>query len=881
MRRPFRFGPRAADAPEDVRREIELHLELRTREFEEQGMSREEARRAAEAAFGDRREIESEVRSLRGRTVRTLRSRRWFDELRQDATLALRGLRRAPLFAVVALATLTLGIGANVAVFSVVRSVLLRPLPYPDAHQLLAVWTDHRSRGRAEPEWFSPPEFIDYRDGNRTLSGLAAYSGWGPNLTGNGDPEMLTGGAVSWDFLRVLGIAPALGRDFEAADDHPGGPPVVILTDALWRRRFAADSGIVGQAIQLNGEPWTVAGVLPPEFRSPFPWQILRPLRRPVPDPCNRGCVTLRAFGRMRPGVTIEQAHADLVTVAERLGREYPDEHGGVKPWLIPLQHQLTGPVRGALVALMGAVGFVLLLACVNLAGLLVVRAGGRLREFGVRAALGAGRGRIVRQLATESLVLAVAGGLLGFTAGTAGARVLAALVPPNVRLVTDVSTDLVIVLFTIAVTVVAALLFGLLPALQGGGTGLMSVLRSAHAESGRRVGRMRGGLVVIELAIAVMLLVGAGLLMRSFVSMQRADLGYRTEGLLSVAVTFPRSRYPDPGTAVRAIEGLLARAGAHPEIRTIEATDQPPLAGGGDQDIAVFPDGRALAPGDRAPGLWYRTVSPGYLRLMEMPLVAGRLFTPDDRQGALPVGVLNEEAARQLFPDGNAVGRILTTGLDSTAARITVVGVVKTARPDGPLEPVKRELFLTLSQFPARGVVLMVEPAREAAGAVRAVRETLRELDGEVPLARVSPVDELYAGVTQLPRYFAMVVGAFAVAALLLALVGVYGVMAYAVSLREREIGVRLALGAAPGGLVRWLVGQGARLTAAGLLIGVVAAALATRVVSSMLYGVSALDGVTFGAVTLLLAAASLTACWLPARQARRVDPVEALRGE
>lgn len=877
----FRFGPRRRDVPKDVGREIELHLELRAREFEAKGMSPDDARRAALEAFGDRSISEQEVREIRGNTVRTLRWHQWLHELRQDVAAALRGLRRAPGFAIVALATLALGIGGNVAVFSVVRSVLLRPLPYDQPEQLVQIWTDHRARsGGDQPEWLSPSEYFDYRDGNTTFSGITAWQGWGPNLTGSGDPELLTGAAVTWSFLRVLGVRVAQGRDFVAADDDAGAPPVVILTDGFWRRRFSGDPSVLGQSIQLNGEQWTVAGILPPDFRAPFPWQILRPARRPANSGCLRGCIVLRAIGRMKPGVTFDQANADLQTIAARTARDFPAEQAGVKAWLVPLQEQLTGPVRKALVALLGAVGFVLLLACVNLAGLLVVRSGARGREFAVRAALGAGRRRIVRQLVTESLVLATLGGAIGFFAGWAGAKLLAALIPPNVRLVVDIRPDLVVVVFTIGIAVLAGLLFGVLPALQAGRADLMGVLRSATGDGGRRISRVRSGLVVVELAIAVMLLVGAGLLMRSFLALQRTDLGYRTSGLITAGLLFPRTAYPRPADAVRRLDDLLARARSSPEIAAIEVTDAPPLAGLGDQDMTVYPNGTPLPEG-RAPAVWYRSVSPGYLRLMQVRLVAGRMLTEDDRAGAPMVAIINQEAANKLFPGVDPIGRLLTNGLDSTADRFTIVGMVAATRSDGPNQPLKSELFGPIGQFPTRGMNLMVQPARNTQAAVLALRAALREADPAVPLSSVVALDESLATATALPRYFAIIVGTFAAAALLLAVVGVYGVMAYVVALRQREIGVRLALGAAPEGIMRWMVGQGARLTAMGLILGIVAAAGATRIISAMLYGVSALDLVTFVGVVVVLAGASLVACWLPARRARAVDPVVSLRSE
>jgi predicted permease len=876
----FRFGPRKRDIPRDVDREIENHLELRAREFEAQGMSPGDARQAALAAFGDRPMIEQEVREIRGNTVRTLQSRQWFHELKQDIGTALRGLRRAPGFAIVALATLALGIGGNVAVFSVVRSVLLRPLPYAEPSQLVQLWTDFRARGsRDQPEWLSPAQFRDWRDGNTTFAGLTVWQGWGPNLTGSGDPELLTGGGVTWNFLDVLGIEPAIGRDFVQADDDAGAAPVVILTDGLWRRRFGADPNIVGQAIQLSGEPWTVVGVLPASFRAPFPWQIIRPMRRPANSGCDRGCITLRGIGRMKPGVTLAQATADLAMIQDRLGREFPEEEAGVKPWLVPLQEQLTGPVRKALVALFGAVGFVLLLACVNLAGLLVVRGGARAREFAVRASLGAGRRRIVRQLVTESLVLASIGGVLGFFAGWGGARLLAALIPANVLLMVDIKPDLAVVLFTIGIAVLAGLLFGLLPAIQAGRADLMAVLRTASGEGGKKISRVRSGLVVVELAIAVMLLVGAGLLMRSFLALQRTDLGYRTSGIVTASLYFPRTTYPRASDIRLRVEDFLVRARGNPEVKAIETADVVPLQAAGDQDMNFFPDGLPVP--ERPPGVWYRSVSAGYLPLMQFRLLSGRMFTDQDRDGQPMVAIINEEAAKTLFPGLDPVGRTMTNGLDSTADRFTVVGVVASTRTDGPNQPYKLEMFGPLHQFTSRAFNILVEPARNTEAALGAVRAALKEADPSIPLSSVVSLDESFATVTALPRYFAIVLGCFAAMALLLAVVGVYGVMAYVVALRQREIGVRLALGAAPQGIMGWLIGQGARLTMIGLVLGIAAAIVATRVIAALLYGVGALDAITFGGVAVVLATASLVACYLPARRARGVDPMVSLRSE
>src|ERR1051325_5015706 len=518
MKRSFHLARGPEDAPEEVRREIELHLELRAREFEAQGMSPDAARRAALEAFGDRSAIEREVRELRGSTLRERGRRDRLGELMQDVRIALRGLARAPGFTAVALLTLAIGIGANSAIFGVVRSVLLRPLPYPGADRLVQLWSDHRAKGRAEPEWLTPPQFLDWQAGNRTFAAMAGYQRWAPDLTGSGEPESLNGYAVSWNFLDVLGVnvargrgqagnrtfaamagyqrwAPDLtgsgepeslngyavswnfldvlgvnvarGRGFQAGDDDAGAERVVILSDELWRRRFAADIAVLGRVIQLNSEPWTVIGVLPASFRSPVPSDVWRPTRRPANSGCGRGCVVVRAIGRLKPGVTVAEAKADLDAIQRRLGQEYPETDARVGAWPIALHEQLTGPARPGLLALSGALLFVLLIGCVNLANLLLLRGASRAREMSVRAALGAGRGRLLRQLLTESLVLAAAGGAAGLALGWWGTGLLRAVVPPAIRAVQEIRLDGGAVAFTAGLTLAAGLLFGLVPALH------------------------------------------------------------------------------------------------------------------------------------------------------------------------------------------------------------------------------------------------------------------------------------------------------------------------------------------------------------------------------------------------------------------------------
>jgi predicted permease len=769
--------------------------------------------------------------------------------------------------------------------FTVVRSVLLAPLPYPEPDRLVQLWTDERARGRQDPEWLTPPDFEDWRRENRTFAGMAAYQGWGPDLTGGGEPEALRGAAVSASIFAVLGVRPALGRDFTAADDDAGAERVAILSDGVWRRRFGADPGILGRAITLSGEPWTVIGVLGREFRPPLPFEpeVWRPMRRPATGGCGRDCIVLRAVGRMRPGVTLSLAHQDLAAIAARLEREFPDSNRGRKVWLIALHEQLTGASREALVALSVAVGFVLLIGCVNLANLLLVRGAGRARELAVRAALGAGRGRLLRQLLTESLVLAVVGGAVGLALAVAARSGLATLVPAGIRQVQQIRFDAAVLGFSVGLTMLAGLLFGLVPAFRSLGTQLMLALRGAAGERrGRGDGRLRGALVAVQLSLSVILLVGAGLLLRSFLRMQQVDLGYRTEGLVTANVLFPRARYQEPPRAVAAIEDLLGRLRASPAVRVAEVTDQPPLGGAGDQDIGAVPVGEP-PPADQAGigSIWYRTVSTGYLPLMRMRLVRGRHFTASDRAGGGAVAVINQEAARRYWGGKDPVGRVLASGTEPDAMRVTIIGVVETAHPDGPQQPVKPEIFLPMGQFPVRGVTVVIEPNGGRDAALEALRSALRAVDPLVPISGAATLEQAASRAVSLPRAYALFVAIFGGVALALAGLGVYGVMAYAVAQRQREIGVRLALGAAPSAIRGMILGQGARLALLGAAAGLLGAAALTRLLRTLLFGVNAFDPVTFAAVPVILGAMALLAAWIPARRATRVDPLLAIRAE
>lgn len=874
MRRVFRLSRGPEGARRDVQAEIEHHLELRTREFKEAGMTEEEARRAALAAFGDPSAVEAEVRGLRQRTVTDRRRRDFFSGLGQDTALAFRGLRRSPGFAAVALITLMLGIGANTALFSVVRSVLLRPLPYPDSDRLVQLWTDHRSRGRTEPEWLSPAEFRDWREQNRSFASMGAYSGWAPDLLAGDAAETLQGQAVSAGFFETLGVRPARGRTFSPEDDVRGAPWVVVLSDGLWRRRFGADPNIVGRSITLTSEPWTVIGVMPRDFRPPLASDLWRPLEGALSPTCRHGCIVLRAIGRVKEGISLAAAESDLESVAARIAKEYPGSNEGVGVWLVPLHEQVTGPVRQGLFALLGAVACVLLIACVNLANLLLVRGSGRARELSVRAALGAGRRRILRQLMTESLALALVGGVLGLLAGLWATDVLAALVPEQISLVQAIRLDGIAVLFALGLSVGAGLLFGLLPAIRVARPKLADALRTGGRDASPTGGRLRAGLVIGELALAVMLLIGAGLMMRSFLKLQQVDLGYRSGGVQLAPLGLPRVRYPEPLRAADGFEQILQRLRANPAVRAAELTGVAPLDGG-DNDVDVLPLGGPATAQGREPTVWYRPVTSGYLQTMGMRLAAGRWLAESDREGQPPVGILNQEAAQTFWPGQDAVGRLLQSG----ERQVQIVGVVASGRHDGANQPLKPELFFPLRQFPARFLTLILEPVRAAEPLDPVLREALRATDPLVPPPLLERIEVRLADSVALPRLYLTLFGVFALAAVVLAVIGVYGVMTFTVAQRQRELGIRVALGAGPADLRRLVVGQGARLALLGVAAGVAGAIALNRVVRLLLFEVSSTDGATYVAVAALLASVTLLASLLPARRASRVDPLTALR--
>ncbi len=804
------------------------------------------------------------------------------DTFIQDLRHALRLLRRSPGFATVAILTLALGIGATTAIFSVVNGVVLRPLPYDDPDELYMVWEDKELRGGPATEWTGRATFRDWRERNRAFEGMAAVNGWAPTLTGGDRPEALAGALVSSGYFSVLGLAPALGRGFLPEEEAPGAGNVVVLSHELWQRRFGGDPTLPGGTLTLNGETHRVVGILRPGFRPPIVQaaELWAPL--PLdPEMDDRGNYFLRVVGRLAPGVTPEAARADMQRVAASIAAEHPVDYRDVGVTLEPLQEAIVGPVRTPLLVLLGAVGLILLIACANVANLLLARAAGREREVAVRSALGAGRRRLARQLLTESLVLATCGGLAGLALGAWGTELLVHMAPPGTPRLEAIGLHPVVFLFAALSTLGTGVLFGLAPALGLSRRRASEVLREGGrgVEGGGR-GRLRSALVVTELALGVALLVGAGLLLRSFGELRSVDPGFRVQSVLSGRLVFPAAGY-DREAITGFMDQLERRLEARAGVRGAGLVSVLPLSGSV-SDISFGIEGRLPAEGEE-PAADLRRATPGFFRAMGIPLIRGRTFDVRDREGAGSVAVISQGMMRAHFPGEDPVGRRIKVGnvRDPESPWFTVVGVVGSVRSRALDRDPEPEIYLSAAQYPARGMNVVLRGEREPEALAGTLRETVASLDPDMPLAGLAALEELFANAVAPQRFLSRLLGAFAGLGLVLGLVGIYGVMAYAVSRRTREIGVRIALGAAPRDVLGQVMRQGATLTAAGLGAGFLLALLASRALAGILYEVSPTDPLTLAAVPLLLGATALLACWIPARRATRVDPVEALRAE
>jgi len=808
------------------------------------------------------------------------------NNLLQDLRYGARALLARPGFSVVAVLALALGIGANTAIFSIVNTILMRPLPYESPERLVMLWHAYPLSNLPQAT-LSVPSYIEYRDHVDAFASVAAVTPWNSNLSGSGEPERVQGARVTANFLKTVGVKVAQGRDFLAEEDRPGSERVVILTDGLWRRSFGARPGIVGATVSINGEAHTVVGVLPPGFAFFRPVDLFKPIAF-TPEqaaPANHGFEFLGCVARLKPGVTFARARAELDVTAARLRDQFYEE--GWTILMNPLVEEVTGEVRPTLYLLLAAVGCLLLIACANVANLLLARGTARQKEMAVRAALGAGRGRIVRQLLTESVLLGLTGGAFGLLVAYWGLHALMAAMPEQqlqmVLAGRSVGLDGPVLAFTLGVSVVTGVLFGLVPAVAAARPNLSGMLKEGGREGAGGRHRMLGVFVVSQVAIAMVLLVGAGLLIRSMGALRAVNPGFDARGLLTMRVFLSETRYTEPAQINGFFDTLQPRLQALPGVTAAAMISNLPM--GGDNSSGSFQiENRPTQEGQPSPHGDSHYVSPGYFETMGIALVKGRLFEARDSAEATPAIIIDEVLADHFFKGDDPVGhRLNKYGEGTTEAPVwrTIVGVVRHVAKYGLDGRVKDQYYLPAAQRPQRSMFVVVRTAGDPAGLATAARAAVRGIDPDMPVFKLMTMQQVIDDTLVGRRFTVLLLGIFAAVALVLAAVGLYGVIAYAVSQRTHEIGIRMALGARVEDVVRMVVRQGLRLAAIGLVVGAVAALVTTRFLASQLYGVGAADPMTFVAIPAILALVALVASWLPARRAAHVDPMIALRGE
>jgi len=856
--------------------ELRSHLESRVDDLLRSGLPRAEAERRARIEFGGYERFKEECREERGGF--------WLETLWTDVRYGLRILRKNLGFTAAAVITLGLGIGANTAIFSVVNGVLLRPLPYRDADRLVVVSLHNQKTQEVFP--LCDADFLDWRSQNRVFSHVAAFSGEIFNVTGAGRPEQMRGEAVTSDFFSTLGVMPVLGRTFLPGEDGPGAPPVAVLSYSLWESRYGSDPGVIGQPVVLNGVSTTVVGVMPPRFLASPETQLWANLA--IKPPTSRGPYYLTGEARLKPGMTIEQARAELSAIARRMEEQNPLTNAKMGFQVTPLEEAIVGNVRPALLVLFGAVAFVLLIATANVANLVLARAAVREKEVAIRTALGASRGRLIGQLLTESVLLAAVGGLFGLLLARWGVKLLLELAPDNLPRLEQISIDGRVLGFTCLISLLSGILFGLAPAVQSGRSDVNRALKEGgrNAAGGQGRGRVRNVLVVAEIALSLVLLVGGSLMLKSFLLLQAVSPGVNPRNTLTMLINLPQRQYHDDAQVISFYENLLERVQTQSGIESAGVgMSLPP-------NLLTVTDYFTV---EGQPAVSERSMlgladlvfaSPGYFRALGVPLLKGRYFTTADRAGAAKVAIVNQTLAHRYWPNENPVGKRLKTGGPERPNNpwMEVVGVVGDIKYSGLDATPEMVLYEPYTQSAWSSMYLVVRTSsnlNNPATLASAVQNAVWSLDKDLPVAHVRTMEQLLSESVAQPRFHTVLLEVFALVALTLAAVGIYGVLAYSVSQRRNEIGIRMALGAKPGDVLWLVVGQGALLTLIGVAIGVTGALALTRFLSTLLYEVRATDPATFVLVALLLAFVALLACYIPARRAMRVDPMKALRYE
>ncbi len=859
--------------------DIREHIARETQDNIERGMSAEDARHAAMRKFGNVTQVMEETREVWSVV--------WLNQLLADIRFGLRMLRKNPGFTAVAVLTLALGIGANAAVFSVVYAVLLRPLPYKDPSSLIVLNETTPMVGTVSVSY---PNFLDWRNQSRTFSEIAAVRGVGFNLAGVTQPENISGDAVSPNFLSMLGVRPFLGRDFDASEEKAGTPPVILLSYSLWQSHFGGDPNIVGRTIKLDDRSFTIVGVLPSNYRSLDKTDVMLPIgvwatdnSEDVKERGARG--DLGVIGRLATGVSLAKARAEMEGIAARLATEYPASNDRFGVALQPIRDAFVSDIRPAILVLFGAVMFVLLIACANVANLFLVRGASRTKEVALRIALGASRGRIISQMLTESFVLAVLGGVLGLALAVAGIGGMSRLIPADMLSGATVNLNGTVLLFAACVVALASFIFGLAPALHSTKPDVQSELkeggRSASAGAGQN--QLRAALATAEISLALILLVGAGLMMKSLYRLLAVDPGFRPERVLTMGMDLRTQQYSKDPAVLNFWQQVLDKVRVLPGVEGAAVGTHIPLTDShGRTDITI--EGMALPRPGNYPHPDVHTISPGFVATLGIPLLRGRTFTDADNENAPLVGMINAMLARRFFPNEDPVGKRFVFGHPSEKNPpkwCTIVGVVGDTKMYGLANPARLEVYVPFRQDANSDMTLLVKSGADPAALTSAIREAVQSIDKEQPLIAISTMKELVSNSVATRRMTLVLLGFFSGLALVLGAIGIYGVISYSVAQRTHEIGIRMALGAPRRDVFRLVVGQGLKLAGIGIAIGIAGALGLARLMSSLLYEISATDFETFAGVSILLALVALLACFIPAQRAMRVDPTVALRYE
>jgi putative ABC transport system permease protein len=873
----IRFGSLFTSSRSDreFARELESHLQLQIDDLVESGLTPVEARRRALGTLGGVERTKEEYRDRRGVPV--------LENLIRDLRYAARGLAKAPGFTLAAIVVLGLGVGANTAIFSVVNAVVLRPLPFPDADRMMSLWhtpPPQQFKG-TRIFWLSPANFIDWKQQSHVFERAAVYQLGRRTITGQGEPYASLTARISADFLPILGMSPILGHGFVPEDDNDGGPSVVLLGESTWRTRFGADPSVIGRSLTIDGVPATVTGVVPnaPAFMTTI--QMWVPLAWTAAERAIRNDHGYRAIAKLKPGVDVAAAQADLTTISKQLEQQYPADNKDWGALVLPLQDDLVGSTRTSLLVLLGAVGLVLLIACANLANLLLVRTLGRAKEIAVRSALGASRMRVLQELLAEGLLLGTGGGVAGGLAAVYGVRMLVATFGSSIPRSGEIRLDARVLAFTAAVAVLTGLASAVFPAWRLTRRDANDALKQGQGRGNSSAGdgRVRRYLVVSEVALAIMLLVGAGLLIRSLAGLRAVDAGFDPRNLLTASVGIPSSKYKTSESRVQFFDRVLANIRALPGVESAATIDTVPVRGGSSQYVAI--EGAPPVPESELPVVAVRLPSPGYFQTARVALKAGRDFTEADGLGRPLVVIVSELAAKRFWPNESPIGKHVTLSMMSNEPRevVGVVGEVVMSTLDERAP--QTTVYVPSRQTGFGGTSLMIRTSGAPESVTRSVIGAVQAIDPEQPVLNIATMESIVEQSLGQRRFAMLLLGGFAALALLLAAIGIYSVLAYTVRQRVREIGIRMALGAPRNGVLRLVTIEGLKPTLLGVAIGLVLAALLARVLSTMVYGIGVHDAVTYAAVGSIVIGVGLVASLLPVYRATRIDPIVTLRSE